>query len=43
MLDWLTRSVQLDWFHWNLSVGWFFVMIELIAYVVPFKLYFKQC
>lgn len=21
----------LDWFHWNLSVGWFFVMIELIA------------
>ena len=23
----------LDWFHWNLSVGWFFVMIELIAYV----------
>jgi len=24
---------QLDWFHWNLSVGWFFVMIELIAYV----------
>lgn len=25
----------LDWFHWNLSVGWFFVMIELIAYVRP--------
>jgi hypothetical protein len=24
----------LDWFHWNLSVGWFFVMIELIAYVL---------
>jgi len=21
----------LDWFHWNLSVGWFFVMIELIV------------
>jgi hypothetical protein len=23
----------LDWFHWNLSVAWIFVMIELIAYV----------
>jgi hypothetical protein len=21
----------LDWFHWTLSVGWFFVMIELIV------------
>jgi hypothetical protein len=28
----------LDWFHWNLSVGWFFVMIELIAYVPPIPL-----
>jgi hypothetical protein len=28
----LTGYEQLDWFHWNLSVGWFFVMIELIAY-----------
>jgi hypothetical protein len=27
--------VQLDWFHWNLSVGWFFVMIELIAGTCP--------
>lgn len=25
----------LDWFHWNLSVGWFFVMIELIAGTCP--------
>jgi len=25
----------LDWFHWNLSVGWFFVMIELIAGTTP--------
>ncbi|KAF2280976.1 uncharacterized protein EI97DRAFT_429071 [Westerdykella ornata] len=25
------RRWYLDWFHWNLSVGWFFVMIELIA------------
>jgi hypothetical protein len=30
----------LDWFHWNLSVGWFFVMIELIAYVYPCRLLF---
>jgi hypothetical protein len=29
------NSLQLDWFHWNLSVGWFFVMIELIAYASP--------
>jgi len=25
----------LDWFHWNLSFGWFFVMIELIAGTTP--------
>ncbi|ORY11254.1 hypothetical protein BCR34DRAFT_449818, partial [Clohesyomyces aquaticus] len=25
----------LDWFHWNLSVGWFFVMIELIVGTIP--------
>ncbi|KAF2790920.1 hypothetical protein K505DRAFT_327242 [Melanomma pulvis-pyrius CBS 109.77] len=25
----------LDWFHWNLSVGWFFVMIELIVGTCP--------
>ncbi|KAF2854743.1 hypothetical protein T440DRAFT_464891 [Plenodomus tracheiphilus IPT5] len=25
----------LDWFHWNLSAGWFFVMIELIAGTCP--------
>ncbi|KAF2003453.1 hypothetical protein P154DRAFT_520066 [Amniculicola lignicola CBS 123094] len=25
------QRAYLDWFHWNLSVGWFFVMIELIV------------
>ena len=30
-----TDRPQLDWFHWNLSVGWFFVMIELIAGTCP--------
>lgn len=25
------KRFYLDWFHWNLSVGWFFVMIELIV------------
>ncbi|KAF2206069.1 hypothetical protein GQ43DRAFT_452707 [Delitschia confertaspora ATCC 74209] len=25
----------LDWFHWNISVGWFFVMIELIVGTIP--------
>ncbi|KAF2480787.1 hypothetical protein BDY17DRAFT_302392 [Neohortaea acidophila] len=25
------RRAYLDWFHWNLSVGWFIVMIELIV------------
>lgn len=29
------KRYYLDWFHWNLSVGWFFVMIELIAYASP--------
>jgi len=24
------KRYYLDWFHWNLSVGWFFVMMELI-------------
>lgn len=28
------KRYYLDWFHWNLSVGWFFVMIELIVYVL---------
>ncbi|KAF2178481.1 hypothetical protein K469DRAFT_695290 [Zopfia rhizophila CBS 207.26] len=25
------QRFYLDWFHWNISVGWFFVMIELIV------------
>ncbi|KAF2441006.1 hypothetical protein P171DRAFT_434701 [Karstenula rhodostoma CBS 690.94] len=29
------KRFYLDWFHWNLSVGWFFVMIELIAGTCP--------
>ncbi|OCK79078.1 hypothetical protein K432DRAFT_355609 [Lepidopterella palustris CBS 459.81] len=29
------RRFYLDWFHWNLSVAWFFIMIELIAGTVP--------
>jgi hypothetical protein len=29
------QRFYLDWFHWNLSVGWFFVMIELIAGTCP--------
>ena len=24
------RRAYLDWFHWNFSIGWFFVMCELI-------------
>lgn len=24
------RRAYLDWFHWNFSAGWFFVMVELI-------------
>ncbi|KAF2499537.1 hypothetical protein BU16DRAFT_274912 [Lophium mytilinum] len=29
------QRFYLDWFHWNLSVAWFFVMIELIVGTVP--------
>ncbi|KAF2112394.1 hypothetical protein BDV96DRAFT_602310 [Lophiotrema nucula] len=29
------KRFYLDWFHWNLSVGWFFVMIELIVGTIP--------
>jgi len=29
------RRWYLDWFHWNLSVAWIAVMIELIVYVAP--------
>lgn len=31
----LTDRTQLDWFHWNLSFAWFFIMIELIAGTCP--------
>jgi hypothetical protein len=27
------RRWYLDWFHWNLSVAWCAIMIELIVYV----------
>jgi hypothetical protein len=30
-----TDRTQLDWFHWNLSFAWFFIMIELIAGTCP--------
>lgn len=30
-----TNAGQLDWFHWNLSVAWIAVMIELIVGTVP--------
>jgi hypothetical protein len=34
-LDSSTNQTQLDWFHWNLSFAWFFIMIELIAGTCP--------
>ena len=27
------RRMYLDWFHWNFSLGWMIIMIELIMYV----------
>jgi hypothetical protein len=29
------KRSYLDWFHWNLSFAWFFIMIELIAGTCP--------
>ena len=29
------RRSYLDWFHWNFSLGWAIIMIELIMYVHP--------
>lgn len=29
------RRAYLDWFHWNFSLGWFIIMIELIVGTVP--------
>ncbi|KAF2740380.1 hypothetical protein EJ04DRAFT_548422 [Polyplosphaeria fusca] len=29
------KRFYLDWFHWNISLGWFFVMIELIVGTIP--------
>ncbi|OSS54040.1 hypothetical protein B5807_01450 [Epicoccum nigrum] len=29
------KRAYLDWFHWNLSFAWFFIMIELIAGTCP--------
>lgn len=27
------RRMYLDWFHWNFTLGWMIIMIELIVYV----------
>lgn len=34
------RRAYLDWFHWNFSLGWFIIMIELIVYVCSFSFMF---
>lgn len=34
------RRAYLDWFHWNFSLGWFIIMIELIVYVGSLSLSF---
>lgn len=34
------RRSYLDWFHWNFSLAWVIIMIELIMYVEPSHLLF---